>query len=72
MNYRMVIYILGRMLGIEALILQIPMIVSLIYGENCAQDFMLTGAVLLVLFLILGRKVPENTNIVLQGLFRIL
>ena len=51
------------MLGIEALILQIPMIVSLIYGENCAQDFMLTGAVLLVLFLILGRKVPENTNI---------
>lgn len=63
MNYRMVIYILGRMLGIEALILQIPMIVSLIYGENCAQDFMLTGAVLLVLFLILGRKVPENTNI---------
>lgn len=63
MNYRMVIYILGRMLGIEALILQIPTMVSLVYGENCAQDFMMTGAVLLILFLILGRKVPENTNI---------
>ena len=33
MNYRMTSFVLGRMLGVEALVMLIPAIVSAIYGE---------------------------------------
>ena len=34
MNYKMTAYVLGKMLGVEALVLCIPAAVSLIYGET--------------------------------------
>lgn len=34
MNYKMTAYVLGKMLGVEALVLCIPAAVSLIYGGN--------------------------------------
>lgn len=34
MNKKMIIYILGKMLGVEGAVLLIPALVSLIYGEK--------------------------------------
>lgn len=64
MNYKMTAYVLGKMLGVEALVLCIPAAVSLIYGE--ASDmaaFGITSAVLCIFFLLFGRKKPENGRI---------
>lgn len=63
MNYRMTGYILGKMLGVEAAVLLIPALVSVIYGEDDHWSFLITSAVLLVLFLIFGRKKPEHSTI---------
>ena len=41
----------------------IPAIVSAIYGEVTMRSFLITSAVLVVLFLVFGRKKPENTMI---------
>ena len=63
MNYRMTSFILGRMLGVEALVMLVPAVVSAIYGEESMRSFLITGAVLLVVFLMFGRKKPEKTTI---------
>ena len=62
MNIKMTIYLLGRMLGVEALVLLIPAAVAGIYGES-VSSFLITGAILMVLAILLGRKKPENTTI---------
>lgn len=46
MNYRMTSFILGRMLGVEALVMLVPAVVSAIYGEESMRSFLITGAVL--------------------------
>lgn len=63
MNYKMIKYILGRMLGIEAVVLLIPMLVSLIYRESCWKYFLITSVILAVVFLLTGRKQPSNSHI---------
>lgn len=60
----MTAYVLGKMLGVEALVLCIPAAVSLIYGETSDMAaFGITSAVLCVFFLLFGRKKPENGRI---------
>lgn len=64
MNYKMTAYVLGKMLGVEALVLCIPAAVSLIYGETSDMAaFGITSAVLCVFFLLFGRKKTENGRI---------
>ena len=63
MNKKMTVYILGKMLGVEGAVLLIPALVSLIYGEKSGFSFLIVGAVLGIIFLILGRKRPKNTKI---------
>lgn len=64
MNYKMTAYVLGKMLGVEALVLCIPAAVSLIHGETSDMAaFGITSAVLCVFFLLFGRKKPENGRI---------
>lgn len=63
MNRKMTIYILGRMLGVEAIVLLIPAIVSVIYGEDGWKAFLITSAILVLLFLALGRKKPKDSTI---------
>lgn len=63
MNRRMIKYIIGKMLGVEAAVLLIPAAVSLIYKEASYHSFLVVSAVLFVLYLLLGRKKPENTRI---------
>lgn len=60
MNYKMTAFILGKMLGVEGALLLIPAVVSFIYGEKSGFTFLIVSAVLFLIFLILGRKVPEN------------
>ena len=63
MNKKMIIYILGKMLGVEGAVLLIPALVSLIYGEKSGFSFLIVGAILGVIFLIFGRKRPKSTRI---------
>ena len=42
MNYKMVLYTMGRVVLLEAAFLVLPMAVSLLYGERCAVRFGLT------------------------------
>lgn len=61
MNRKMILHILGKMMGVEGLLLLLPALVGLIYKEKCAVYFVITAAVLAVVFLLIGRKKPENT-----------
>lgn len=63
MNGKMTTYILGRMLGVEALVLLIPALVSVIYREDGWRAFLITSVVLLFLYLIFGRKKPKDSTI---------
>lgn len=63
MNKKMIIYILGKMLGVEGAVLLIPAIVSFVYGERSGLSFVAVSVILAVIFLLLGRKKPESTTI---------
>ncbi len=62
MNRKMIAYILGRMLGVEALVLILPALVGVFYGEN-PSPFLITSAILMLLAVLVGRKKPENRTI---------
>ena len=63
MNKRMIVYILGKMLGVEGAVLLIPALVSLIYREKSGFSFLIVSVILGVIFLIFGRKRPKCTRI---------
>lgn len=63
MNGRMTIYILGRMLGVEALIMLIPALVSVIYQEDGWKAFLVTSAILILFYLFLGTRKPKDSTI---------
>lgn len=64
MNYRMTLSILGKLLGIEGIVLFLPALVSLIYGETSeALTFVGVGIVLILLYLLIRTKKPKNTKI---------
>ena len=46
MNKKMIVYILGKMLGTEGLLLLIPAVVSLLYKEKTGVYFLVVAAVL--------------------------
>lgn len=62
MNWKMTTYILGRMLGVEALVLLLPALVGVLYGEPI-EAFILTGAILSVFFLLFGLRKPDDSTI---------
>ena len=63
MNKRMMVFILGKMLGVEGLLLLLPALVSFLYGEKSGVVFLTVSAVLFALCFLCGRKKPENTRI---------
>ncbi len=63
MNYRMVLYNVGRILLVEAALLAIPAIVAIFYGENTLFSFALTIAALTVVGLPAIYKKPKNQSI---------
>lgn len=64
MNTKMIRYILGKMLGVEAILLLLPVVVAAIYGETKEiMAFLIPAALLAVTYVVFGRKKPENTTI---------
>ena len=56
-------YIIGKMLGVEAILLLIPMMVGLMYSEKESAYFLVASTLLCVCYFIWGRKEPEDTMI---------
>lgn len=63
MNKKMIVYILGKMMGVEGLLLLIPALVSLIYHEKSVISFLIVAAILLVIYMVFGRKLPASKQI---------
>lgn len=63
MNTKMIRYILAKMLGVEALLLLLPALVGAIYQEKCAVYFLIPSVALALIYVIWGRKKPENSTI---------
>lgn len=63
MNRKMIVHILAKMLGVEALLLILPALVGVIYQEKSALYFLPPIILLTVIYLIGGRKKPENSTI---------
>ena len=63
MNTKIVRYILCRMLGVEAALLLVPVLVAVIYQEKCGIVFLIPIVILCLLFWVVGRKRPEHGQI---------
>lgn len=63
MNIKMTGYIIGKMLGAEGALLLIPMAIGVLYHEQSAMSFLAVSVLLIICYLIGGRKTPENTRI---------
>ena len=59
----MIRYIISKMMGAEGLLMLLPMMVGIIYGEHTSVYFLITAAILTVIYLLFGRKCPENMTI---------
>ena len=63
MNYKMVFYTIGNILKIEALLLLLPLIVSLIYQEGTYLSFLIAIFGLVIVGFLLTIKKPKKTII---------
>ena len=63
MNTKMIRYILAKMLGVEAILLLLPALVSLIYGEFSGVYFLIPSGILIVIYLLVVMKKPEKRTI---------
>lgn len=63
MNYKMIGYVLSKVLMIEAGLMILPLLCSIIYGESVAWAFLLTMVLLNITAVIMGYKQPKNTVI---------
>ena len=64
MNHKIVSYMVGRILQIEALLLLLPMLVSLIYGEKCILAFLVSALVSFLAGLVLTKLSKNNNNMI--------
>lgn len=63
MNFRMIFYVLGRLFRVEAALLAISLLVSLMYGENLILAFAVPIVLLLVVSIFTSRlKKPQNAR----------
>lgn len=63
MDTKIVRYILCRMLGVEAALLLVPVLVAVIYQEKCGIVSLIPIVILCLLFWVVGRKRPEHGQI---------
>lgn len=63
MNYKMISYNIGRILLVEAVLLVLPAIVSLVYDDGVLISFAVTIAALTAAGLLATRKKPKNRSI---------
>lgn len=63
MNYRMILYVLGRIGLVEAVLLAAPLVVSLLYGEQVLAAWLVPMLLLLAVGALLGLRTPKDTTI---------
>lgn len=64
MNYRMISYIMGRLMVVECLLMALPLVVSLIYGEyQMILSFIIPMILLLVIGSALSIRKPKDMRI---------
>ena len=63
MNYSMILYILGAILKVEALLMCLPAFVALLYGEGDLQAFLITIALAGAAGVLITLRKPKNTVI---------
>ena len=63
MNTKMIRYILCRMLGVESVLLMIPVIVAALYQEMSGIAFLIPAGILLLLFFLAGVKTVSYTHL---------
>jgi trk system potassium uptake protein TrkH len=72
MNYRMISYVIGFVLKIEAALMALALAVALIYGEQSAWALGITMGITLVAGFLIGLKKPENKTIhIKEGLITV-
>lgn len=60
MNYKMILYTIGNIFKLEALLLILPLVTSLIYREDTYLSFIIPMGILIVLGFLLSWKKPNN------------
>lgn len=63
MNKKMVLFTLGKLLKVEAVLLLLPLVVSLIYQEHVALSYAIVAVFVFLIGLLMSRKLPKNRNI---------
>ena len=63
MNYKMVFKTVGRLLTVEAILMLLPLMVSIYYKENLAYVFLITIGLLLATGLIMTTRKTDNRRI---------
>lgn len=63
MNNKMLYYIIGKMMGVEACLLLVPALIALIYQEESGITFLIVSFCLFLVYFAIGRKKPENMTI---------
>lgn len=69
MNKKMVFHIVGRIIQVEALLLVLPLLVSVYYGEKCYLSFIISIAIAAVTgtLLTLGSRVKSKIIYAKEG-----
>ena len=62
MNYRIIIFIIGWVLKIEAFFMLLPVITGIIYRESTAIAFVITGLISFVLGMVMSWKKPGHQH----------
>ncbi len=63
MNFKMILNLLGKFMIAEAILMMLPLLVSVLYGEAQGWSFLWTIAILIVLGALLGIRKPQNSDI---------
>ena len=62
MNYAMVRYLIGWMLGVESLFLLLPMLTAILYREPVVMAYLAAAVICLAFSALFCHKRPENTR----------
>lgn len=64
MNYKMVLFIIGRILKIEAVLLLLPAMISIFYKEsNTLRAFLIPAAITLIIGMVISFRKPKKSAI---------
>ena len=63
MNKKMVLFTLGKLLKVEAVLLRLPLVVSFIYQEHIGLSYAIVAVFVFLVGLLMSRKLPKNRNI---------